>query len=278
MFSFGSRERTLKMVWRIERKEKTSFLVGTAHFFPWSFKTSLVRLMQHIDDVLFEGPLDEQNMDTVREKGTDHSDTPSLYESLDSHTIQILNRELSHYPSRADSSFMSYMDIFHQHSVDIVRLEIEGLRPWMAFFKIWSYYLRKRGWVHSVDLEAHEIARKMNKMIYYLETIDEQIDALNGISLERIVNFFKKVDQWEKFAKRHAKNYLKGAYDNMIKSTIDFPSRCPSIIDMRDPILFERMEPFVEKGRAGIFVGTIHIAGIKKMLENRGYSVLQKGI
>jgi len=263
------------MVWKIEGNETTSFLIGTAHFFPYSFRRSLVSLMKKIDTVLFEGPLDEQNMDTVREEGIEHSDMPSLYEHLDNRTIQILNRELSHYPSHGDSSLMSYVGLFSQGKRDIVRSEIEGLRPWMAFFKIWSYYLLKRGWIYSVDLEAHAIAREMNKKIYYLETINEQIEALNGIPLERIVHFFEKIDQWEKFAKRHAKNYLKGSYNAMIKNTADFPTRCPSIIEARDPVLFERMMPFVEKGRAGIFIGTTHIMGITTMLEKRGYTISQ---
>ncbi len=274
MLSFGSKERPLRMVWKIEGEGEMSFLAGTAHFFPYSVKTSLVKLMEKIDTVLFEGPLDERDMDKVREEGARPSSVPSLYENLDARTIAILNRELSYGSSHADSSFMSYVDIFHHGEKDIVRSEIDGLQPWMAFFKIWSYYLLKRGWKYSIDLEAHAVARKMNKKIHYLETIDEQIEALNNIPLKRIVSFFKNIDKWERFAKNHAKQYLKGSYDTMIKVTLDFPTRCASIIDMRDPVLFERMVPFVKKGRAGIFIGTIHISGIKNMLEREGYKVL----
>jgi hypothetical protein len=56
-----SREKDLKMVWKIERNGKWSYLVGTAHFFPYSFKRYLVRYISSVDTVLLEGPLDESS-------------------------------------------------------------------------------------------------------------------------------------------------------------------------------------------------------------------------
>jgi len=272
MVFFASREKTLKMIWKITKDEKVSFLVGTAHFFPYSLKTSLRRLFEKIDIVLFEGPLDESNMDTVRQDAAEKGVLPSLYDELSSEVIAFLNEELG--ASLLNSS-MPFLDLFHKKTEDILKKEIDGLKAWMAFFKIWSYFLNKRGWSYSVDLEAHDIAKRMGKEISYLETIEEQIAALNGIPLERIIAFFNCAKRWEYFAKRHAKYYLKGDYESMIRETACFPTRCESIIEKRDPKLFKRMMPYVERGSTGVFVGTTHIGGIVRMLEEKGYNVSQ---
>ena len=48
---------------------------------------------------------------------------------------------------------------------------------------------------------------------------------------------------------------------------------CPSVIDKRDPILYERMKAFLEKGDSIILVGVMHIPGIQKLLLDDGYKV-----
>lgn len=271
--AFGlSSEKSLKMIWRIERGKNQNFLVGTAHFFPYSVKKSLWQLMEKIDVVLFEGPLDESNMNKVRQEAVNDYDSLTLYNALNYDAIVFLNKELGSRPSGLS---MPYMDLFLKKTDDLLKAEIKGLMPWMAFFKIWSYFLMKRGWSYSVDLEAHEVARQTGKEIRYLEKIEEQIAALNGIPIERIINFFNCAKRWEHFANRHAKYYLKGDYESMIRETTGFPTRCESIIEKRDPILFERMMPYIEKGGAGVFVGTTHIGGLIRMLEEKGCVVSQ---
>ena len=54
----------------------------------------------------------------------------------------------------------------------------------------------------------------------------------------------------------------------MLSGVNDFPTYCESIIDKSDPMLYERMKPFLEKGNALAVVGITHIQGIKKMLVN----------
>lgn len=77
-------------------------------------------------------------------------------------------------------------------------------------------------------------------------------------------------------AERHLNLLVEGRYEEMIASTTMFPSRCQSIVDDRDPVLFERMKPFVEEGRALAFVGTTHVMGITRMFEAEGYRVKQE--
>jgi len=273
VFFLSSKEKTFRMVWKIELGGKRSYLAGTAHFFPCSFKKSLTGLISNADTVLFEGPLDESNMNTVRVYGMEDGDAPSLYDALDGKTIEKINKELGSGTGNIDSSLMSSLHMFRSGKGNLFHSEIEGLKPWMAFLKIWSQYLQKRGWKYSVDLEALSVARQLGKNIHFLETIEEQIAALNGIPFERIVNFFREFNSWEKFSRQHVKCYLKGDIETMMGVTVEFPTRCESIIDKRDPVMFERMEHFIEKGNAMVFVGTTHIRGISRMLEGIGYKV-----
>lgn len=268
-------EKELRMVWEIEKDERKSFLVGTAHFFPHSFRKSLVSLIRHADTVLFEGPLDESNMDAVRQYGLEGQGGTTLYAALDSKTISEFNKELGGSSGYAECSLVAYMALSNLKNQDLLSLAIEGLRPWMAFFKLWSQFLVKRGWKYSVDLEALAVARELGKKIVFLETIEEQLAALDGIPFEKIVGYFNNFRNWGRFSRHHRKQYLKGSLDGLLNITTEFPTRCASIIDHRDPVFFERMKPYVESGKAAVFVGTTHIRGIIKMLEEDGFKVSQ---
>jgi len=269
--SFFSKERELRMVWKVLKGGRKSFLVGTAHFFPYSFKNSLRRYISNMDIILVEGPLDDNAVKTVAEHGLSRG-KQSLYDALDAQTINKINRGLT-YPSRGLSSFASYMNTF-KTSGDLLFEQIKDKRPWMAFFSIWFHYLEKKGWRFSTDLDALRIAVELGKEVQFLEKIEEQIEALNGVSLERIVNFLKKIERWDKYARRYVKYYLRGDLEGLMSAAREFPTFCESIINKRDPILHERMKPSLEKGDTIAFVGITHIQGIKKRLLEDGYTFL----
>ena len=75
-------------MWEIEKKHKKSYLIGTAHFFPYSFRSSLSRCIQDAKAVLMEGPLDQENMSKVREAGTDADNKTHIFDELDAKTIE----------------------------------------------------------------------------------------------------------------------------------------------------------------------------------------------
>jgi len=151
--------------------------------------------------------------------------------------------------------------------------QIKGQRPWMAFFYIWLYYRERNGWMYKLDMDAFKIANEMGKDFHFLEKIDEQIAALDAVPVERIVNFLKKINKWDGYAKKYVRYYLRGDLDRLLSSATEFPTVCKSIIDKRDPILYERMKPFLEKGNTVAVVGITHIQGIRKRLLEDGYTV-----
>lgn len=218
-----------------------------------------------------EGPLDESSLNSVVEEGVGEDENCSLDHHLDARTINEINK--LEYTISTQSYFGTYMMTFGQSRENSLYQQTKNKRPWMAFFIVWLYYRLRNGWRYTMDLDALKIAEALGKEVHFLERIEEQIDALNGIPIERIARFLKRIDQWDRYAKRYMKYYLRGDLDTLMAYAADFPTFCESIIDRQEHILYERMKPFIEKGNTIAFVGITHIQGIKKRLLKDGYSI-----
>ena len=266
------KKKRLKTVWRVEKDGHTFFLVGTAHFSPYSFKKALIKLIQGVEMVLFEGPLDQESMDRVVQYGQQGEDTRSIYEALDPAVVKEINRQMG-VRSGLPTTAGSYLDILYPTSSDFWEVYTRGVRPWMAFFTIWSAFLN---WKHSMDVEAFHIAQKLGKKIQYLETIEDQLEALDGIPFDRIVNSLNHIEQWKAHKEVFMKAFLEGDLQKFFSMTGEFPTRCESIITKRDPIFFKRIKTFFEKDKTAAFVGVGHIPGILDMFLDEGYQVTQE--
>ncbi len=257
------------MMWEVDREGRKSLLAGASHFFPYRFRDSLRRAIGGADTVLLEGPLDEGAMRKVIEAGAG-PDRGSLYDALDARTIQKIKQAFARPPPLSASQL--YWDILQGAPADWLKAEIEGLKPWMAFLQLWAHYRRRDGWTCSIELDAASLAAGMGKEVHTLETIEEQIEALNRIPLERIVSFLKNVD-WETYRLDYVRHYLAGNLPELVATARAFPTFCEPIIDQRDPILHERMSPFFERGNAIALVGVTHCQGIIALLRAQGYAV-----
>lgn len=267
-----SNERKLKMVWKVEKDGRRSYLAGTAHFFPYSFKNSLRGYISKVDTVLLEGPLDENAMAKVISEGITAEGKESFSDSLDRETMAGIEREIAR-PLPTLSAFSFYTGLSRGSSEVPLWQELRGKRPWMVFFALWAQYRERWGWNFTMDLDALKIAEQSGKDIHFLEKIEEQIEAMDGIPPERIIRYLKEVRHWRKYTRQYVKCYLKGDLEKLMALTGNFPTRCESIVDRRDPILYERMKPFLEKGNAIAIVGITHIRGISGLLRRDGYTV-----
>jgi uncharacterized protein YbaP (TraB family) len=264
-------DRPLKMVWEVRKQTRTSFLVGTAHFFPYSFRTSLTRLMRDADVVLLEGPLDEPNLAKVAEAGAEKADSPHLFDYLDTRTIANITDVVT--PYCRDKASLVLFNVLNPWVENPVYTMVKGMKPWRAFFTIYAQFLERNGWKLSVDMEAYAVAQELNKEIVFLETIDEQIAVLESLSQDRIIDFLKRIDQWKTFTKTFATWYLNGDPDRIKANRFGFPTRHPQVIDRRDDILYERMQPYLEDGNSVVCVGVPHVIGINRMLASAGYQI-----
>ena len=265
------KQKPLKMVWEVQKNGRISHLIGTAHFFPYSFRDSLQRYLENARVVMFEGPLDEDNMARVRQAGTDPENSYHIFSELDNKTISGLTEALVPV-CRARHS--SYLVTFSKFEVkDIVYEMVQGMQPWLAFFTLWSEYLRRIGWKYSVDLEGYQIARQLGKRIFFLETIEEQIKVLQNISHDNILFFLSQVDRWKDFAREYVECYLDGDLEKLKFTRVRFPSRHYSVINERDKIFHERMSAELEQGQVVAFVGAPHLKGMSRLLIEDDYQV-----
>jgi hypothetical protein len=269
---FWWKKKRLRTVWRVDKDGHTSFLVGTAHFSPYRFERTLLKLIQGVETVLFEGPLDKESMARVVQYGQQGENTPSVYKALDPAVIREINRQLG-AQSGPPTTAGSYLDLIHPTTSDFLEVHTRGVRPWMAFFTIWSAFLN---WKHSMDMEAFHIAQKLKKKIGYLETIEDQLAALDEIPFERIVNYLNHIDHWRVHKEVFMKAFLEGDLQKFFSMTGEFPTRCESIITKRDPIFFKRMKTFFGEGKTAAFVGIAHIPGIRKLFLDEDYRVIQE--
>lgn len=274
IFSFlkSRGEKKLKMVWEVRKNNRVNYLIGTAHFSPYHYRKFLNHYIKNSNKVVFEGPLDEENRQKVVAMGMQRNGAEIL-QKLDEQTYFKLKKliedlfaspnALSVIPSWPLSPDQFFRDFFHNR------------RPWLAFFQIWAHFLKRQGWLYSIDLEAWQMASKGNKEIIFLETIEEQIASLEGIPIEKIVSFLKKIDFWPELAKNYACLYAAGNIEALLANTKDFPTRCPAIVEDRDPVMFNRLRSIFGEGEGVAFLGTVHIPGISKRWQQEGYEIKQ---
>jgi len=283
-------EKQLKTVWKVEKDGKENYLVGTAHFFPYHFRVSLKKILRRSKRALFEGPLDPQSMEKVVAHGSQGEGSLEIYRALNSGILQEIRGKADSLfgdpqifrgiRGKSGSLFGDSQTLLQflpkgEKPYDPVLDHFRRLRPWLAFFTIWTSYLKTKGWTGSVDLEAFELSKKLGKDVHFLETIEEQVQVLEQIPVERMIRFLKKVDQWDEYSESYVRVYLRGSLADWMSGTSDFPSRCSPVIDERDRVFYRRMTPFIEKGESAVFLGAPHLYGVNRMLEADGYRLEQ---
>jgi uncharacterized protein YbaP (TraB family) len=268
---FWWKEKKLRMAWRLEKGGSASFLVGTAHFSPFHFRKSLTALIDRVETALFEGPLDETSMTRVAQYGRQGESVSSLYEALEPAVIEKIRRCLNdRVPHR---SAESYLELFEPKTSDFLEVHVKGVRPWMAFFALWSAYLN---WKYSIDMEAFHLAQKLKKKIHFLETTEEQLAALDGIPFDPIVDYVNRFEHWKSYKEQFLTDYLQGNLEKLMSRTTKFPTRCESILGRRDDRFFKKMKAFTEMEATIAFLGLSHIPAIKKMFLDEGYQITQE--
>ena len=262
-------QRPFRLLWKLERNGRTSWIGGSAHFFRYSFEKSLRRLIEKVDTVMFEGPLDRASLDHIAEIGQNpEQDSPRLIDALTEEDVRILDRAVN----GPRGFWARLLDMEDPNPVD-VRSYLADTRHWYAFFSLWTHFLRRHGWHQSVDLEAWSLAHEMGKDVRAMETITEQIAVLESIPVERILRFFRRCGHWKKYIRRNMRAYLKGDLEAILGTCPEFPTRTCTVINRRDILFMERMLPRIDAGRCAVFVGSVHMFNLRNMLAQAGFSV-----
>ncbi|MCF8111826.1 MAG: TraB/GumN family protein [Desulfobacteraceae bacterium] len=264
-------EKTLRMIRMVEGGQEPAYIAGSAHFFPYSFRTDISRYVQWADRVLLEGPLDPESMEKVAAAGRAEDSEGHLFDMLEPAAVQRLVRMLMPACLNRVPSF--FLNIRRFRRADPVYDLVRAMKPWMAFFTLWGAFLRSRGWHNSVDMEIYNAALEMGKPIVFMETIEEQIQVLESIPVEKLIGFLENADKWEWYADQYVSHYLAGDLKKLLSITTGFPGRRWDVAEPRDRILYERMQPYLQQGRILACVGAPHLAGIDILLREQGFRV-----
>ncbi len=262
-------QRPFAMFYEVEKNGKISWLCGTAHFFRYSFEHSFRKLFRSVDHVIFEGPLDDKFMADVDKNGKDLEPgfTP-LIEQLTEAEIQKLERVV-----RGPEGKWARLGGLEAKKKADVREILSTMRPWCAFFTLWTAFLERLEWKCSVDMEAWRIARDMGKNVIGMENLEEQLASLNSVPVERVLTYFRNCHEWKLYQRRNLKAYLAGDLEGMMGSSAEFPTRTGTIISVRDQRFRERMRPYLEEGRTAVFVGAAHLMNLRWMLAEDGFTL-----
>jgi TraB family protein len=260
------------MVWEVERRGERSrphsTLIGAAHFFPRHFRRDLRRLIGEARVVLLEGPLDEAATRKVLEAGRGLGGL-GLYEVAKGR----INARLGIYSAPLDVHGI-VRDLIFGRQEEWLEQELRALKPWAAFFGIWTRWRARQGWDHKFDLDAANIAAKLGKETRYLETIEEQIAALEAVPVERFARFLAAGD-WMAYNEGYERHYLAGDLEGLAATAQGFPTYCEPIVGRRDAVLAERMASELEAGGACVIVGVAHCPGVIDRLTQAGYALAQ---
>lgn len=258
------------MAWQVARAGRRSHLVGAAHFFPWHFRGDLRRLIGGARTVLLEGPLDEAATRKVIDAGRGLGGG-ALYAALDAAARQRVHAMLGIVAAPLDLHQL-LKDFLFGRQEQWLEDELRSLKPWAAFFGIWTRFRARQGWSYTLDLDAARIAAELGREIRTLETIEEQIAALDAVPLERIARFLALGD-WSAYCAEYERLYLAGDLEGLVAAAQAFPTYCEPIIERRDPLLAERMAAELERGGACAFIGVTHCPGVLSRLRQSGYQV-----
>lgn len=264
-------EKKFRMIQRAEAAGKTIQMMGTAHFFPYSFRADITRLLQSARRIIFEGPLDAGSMQQVAAAGRASGAEPHLFDRLRPDAVDRLARVLMPSCLNRLPSFFANIRCFK--AADPLYELVSGMKPWLAFFTLWGTFLQNRGWRCSVDMEAYGLACEMEKPVVFLETIEEQVRVLESIPVEKLVGFLEQADQWPAYAEQYVCHYLEGDLKALLSITTGFPSRRWDVIDRRDRILFERMMANLHEETTVVCVGAPHLGGMGLLMEKSGFRV-----
>jgi hypothetical protein len=254
------------MVWEVERRGACSILLGAAHFFPRHFRRDLRRLMRDARIVVMEGPLDDASTAKVIAAGKGVGGDElyrSAHDRIHSY-LGLVRAPLDLHQMLRDLAFGREAQWLEQ--------ELRGLKPWAAFFGLWTRFRSRQGWEHKMDLDVERIAARLGRPVAHLETIEQQIAALEAVPVERFIAFLQRED-WRAYCTAYERNYLAGDLDRLVSASRAFPTYCEPVIGARDPVLAARMQPELEYGAALVVVGVAHVPIVLAELGRRGFNV-----
>jgi hypothetical protein len=168
----------------------------------------------------------------------------------------------------------------------IPELVLERMKPWAVATAL-AMPVAETGMV--LDMALYQQALEDGKQVYGLETIQEQLDVFEGMSMNDQVALVRdSVEQFSGIEAMH-KTLIDAWKERDLAEMLaineaametgdqrmaeEFQRR---LVTDRNQRMADRMQPYLKQGKAFVAVGALHLPGeqgLLKLLEQRGYSV-----
>lgn len=164
--------------------------------------------------------------------------------------------------------------------------DLDKKKPWAIIMALGSP--RKMQGVMFLDLILQHKATLQLKPTYGLETMDEQLQVFEGLSIADQIQLLKAALKYRS-SNAEQMEQLMGAYLNRDLAALAaisdryqaragpaYDTLMDRLLAKRNYRMLERMQPRLKEGNAFIAVGALHLPGregLLTLLENRGYQV-----
>lgn len=261
-------------IWKVTDHDSTLYLFGTLHLLPeeadW-LRDDLKAVMREAGTVFFEVDTTERgriDATVISAQLGFRQDGLRLADSLDNYQLKLLDA------------------VAHNGNIPLATLD--SMKPWLASEFLTLHAAQNAGL--SADLSADEalksMARRQQKNVIYLETVEEPIRAIadlpEGLQLEVLTETMEDFDTIGDQLLRLVEGWRVGQTDFMTQQMID-PLKLEAN-EMYQSVLVKRNEkwagvliPHLEgAGTSVVAVGVAHLLGDESLLkafEEAGYTV-----
>lgn len=135
----------------------------------------------------------------------------------------------------------------------------------------------------ALDIYFHKLAQQQNKKTIGIETIDEQLGALNSLSFEEqaelLVESIREYGEMKKEGGDLIRFYQEGNLDSLaaMGTESDMPEKLyRALLSDRNVRMADRVDPMIRKKSTFIAVGALHLPGkdgVIELLRKKGYRV-----
>ncbi len=188
-----------------------------------------------------------------------------------------------HLDSRFSPDEWTRIDTYCKEKMHI---NVNDFRDYNVFFLygliVQSQFKNQKG--QAVDIYFFGEAKKQGKKLLGLERVEEQIDAINRMTIEEQKKMVLdavdgKAANSEKEMKKMMKYYAKGDLDGLMKISADADMGSnfeTALITERNHRMAERMAPIMQEQSTFVAVGALHLPGeegVIALLRAQGYTV-----
>ena len=261
-------------LWKVSSQRGTVFLLGSVHVLkPDTYPVSPAAeaAFQQAQSVVLEVDLDEidslSSLQLIRSKG--FLDRETLVDKVSPETLALVIQ-------KAEAMGLPYD-------------QIRSLKPWLLMVTLTATKLQTLGFDprHGIDRYFFDKAKLASKEIISLETMEHQLNQLDGISAETqeqaLLQTLEELDtieeEFEELLQAWSQGEVEVLEDLLFKGFEDFPSVFEKLISERNRNWLPKIEEFLDQpGTTLVVVGAAHLVGpegIVKLLEEQGYPVRQ---